>query len=282
MYENKHFRIPTKSDKNPWMDPKFQPNLGLFLKQHRQLQKIFKGLGVRVLKVKPRKDLPDTWPANIAWGRNSTFVMGNFHPDLWWREAETQYYARWLVEHRFGVVFLPKDIYFGGQASLITLKNHYIYAWGSRDSEEAADYIEDLFRIHKRIVRVQIIDPDFYDGDTVIHFSRGCDGLWWCPEGFSASDARLIERILAKEKIASLELTKKEVIQDKSRGRRNFALNSVYIDTNEITPWDEEYSEFPRKIRKFTEDRGGKMHILDYSEAGVSGAGPRCSSLFLD
>jgi len=282
MYENKYFTVPAKSDKNPWMDPKFQPDIKLFLKQHRRLQQIYRNLGVEVLKIKPRKDLRDSWPANIAWGRNGIFVMGNFHPEVWWRKDETPYYTRWFADNRFGIVFLPPDIYFGGQASLITLNKHYIYGWGTRDSEEAVDYIEEQFRIHKLIVSVQIIDPDFYDNDTAMHFARGCKGLLWCPEAFSPSDIRRIERMLRQEKLDSCELTKSEVIQDKGNNRRNFVLNSIYIDKNEIMPWDEEYSEFPPKLAKFIDSRGGRRHILDFSEAGTSGAGPRCASLFLD
>ena len=64
--------------------------------------------------------------------------------------------------------------------------------------------------------------------------------------------------------------------------RRNFVLNSIYIDTNEVMPWDEEYSEFPRKINDFIAKRGGIRHTFDFSEAGVSGASFRCASLFLD
>lgn len=282
MYENKHFRIPAKSSKNPWMDPEFQPDVKLFLKQHRKLQQIYRSLGVQVLKIRPRKDLYDSWPANIAWGRNGVFVMGNFHPDLWWRRDETPYYARWLVDNRFGVVFLPPGVYFGGQASLMTLNEHYIYGWGGRDSEEAVEHIEEQFRIRKLITSIQIVDPDFYDNDTAMHFARGCEGLVWCPEAFDSSDIRRVERVLEKEKIASCELSKIEVIQDKGKNRRNFVLNSVYIGENEIMPWDEEFSEFPPKLRKFIEGRGGRMHILDFSEAGLSGAGPRCASLFLD
>lgn len=282
MYENKYFKIPTKSPKNPWMDPAFQPDIKKYSKQLKKLQQIYRNLGVQILEIKPRRDLCDSWPANIAWGRNGIFVMGNFHPEVWWRKNEIPYYARWFIDNRFGVVFLPKDIYFGGQASLMTLKKHYIYGWGGRDSEEAVDYIEEQFRIHKLIVSVQIIDADFYDNDTAMHFARGCKGLCWCPEAFGDSDVRRIERTLAKEGLESLELSKKEVIQDKGSNRRNFVLNSVYIDKNEIMPWDEEYSEFPSKIRKFIKSCGGRLHCLDFSEAGVSGAGPRCSSLFLD
>lgn len=282
MYENRYFRIPTKSSKNPWMDPKFQPDIPTYLKQLGKLQGIFRSLGAQILKIRPRKDLCDSWPANTAWGRNGVFIMGNFHPDLWWRRDEIPYYARWFVDNRFGVVFLPPDVYFGGQASLITLNEHYIYGWGSRDSEEAVRYIEEQFRIHKLIVSVEIIDPDFYDNDTAMHFARGCRGLCWCPDAFSSADIRRVERILDKEKLASCELPKKEAIQDKGNNRRNFVLNSVYIGENEIMPWDEEFSEFPPRLRKFIESRGGRRHCLDFSEAGVSGAGPRCSSLFLD
>jgi N-dimethylarginine dimethylaminohydrolase len=282
MYENKYFKIPAKSSKNPWMDPAFQPDVELFLKQHRKLQQIYRSLGVEVFKIRPRKDLCDSWPANIAWGRNGIFVMGNFHPDLWWRQAETPHYARWLVDNRFGVVFLPPDVYFGGQASLITLNKHYIYGWGDRDSEDAIEHIEEQFRIHKLITSIQLADPDFYDNDTAMHFARGCEGLVWCPEAFNSSDIRRVERVLEKEKLASCELSKSEVIQDKGNNRRNFVLNSVYIGENEIMPWDEEFSEFPRKLAKFIDERGGRRHTLDFSEAGVSGAGPRCASLFLD
>lgn len=282
MYENKHFMVPTKSSKNPWMDPEYQPDIPLHLKQQKNLQRILRSVGTQILKIKTRKDLVDSWPANLAWGRDGIFVMGNFHPEVWWRQEETLYYARWFVENRLGVVFLPPDVYFGGQASLVTLNRHYIYGWGSRDSEEAAEHIEEIFRIRKLITSVQIVDPDFYDADTAMHFARGCKGLVWCPEAFDRSDIRRIERVLDKEGLASCEMSKSEVIQDKGNNRRNFILNSIYIGVNEIMPWDEDFSEFPSRLAKFIDSRGGRRHLLDFSEAGVSGAGPRCASLFLD
>lgn len=267
---------------NPHMKKDVQPDIEIALPQWHRLKKTLFQLDLELCFIEPRPALGDMcFAANAAWGQDNLFFMSQYHPDVWWRTEETIHYATWLIQNRYGVCFLPDGIYFEGQGDVVSLNNSYIFGHGQRNSIEVIDYLDEKFRL-KRIVPVELTDPRFYHLDVCLHFARGANSIIWCPEAFSADSQRKIERLIGKEKLSSLELTAKEAVQNLGEGRINFLLNSIYAGANEVMCWDEEFSEFPARVKIFLETRGCKIWPVNVSEFGRSGGGARCLTLFLD
>lgn len=278
-----HFAVQEENSAlNPWMKKDVQPDRKISLKQWQNLGKKLLTLGLDVYTLRSQEGLGDMcFAANTAWGQNNVFVMAEFHPEVWWRKEETTHYAEWLVKNRCGVCFLPEGVYFEGQGDVVSLNNSYIFGHGQRNSLEVIDYLDEHFRL-KRIVPVELIDSRFYHLDVSLHFARGANSIIWCPDAFSPDSQRKIERLMDKEKMSGLALTAEEAIQNLGNGRTNFLLNSVYAGKNEVMCWDEEFSEFPAKVREFIESKSCKIWPINVSEFGCSGGGARCLTLFLD
>lgn len=264
-------------EKNAWQKKNNQPDKDLALKQWADLIKIYRQLGVRIYTLEPKEGLGDMcFTANAAWGRNNIFVLANFQPKE--RQKETPYHAQWLIDHRMSVYFLPENLFFEGQGDIATLKESYIYGYGIRNSLEAIDHIENIFRLRKQIVPVRLIDSRFYHLDLALHYVKKADAILYCPAAFDDYDLRKIERL----KVKKLELDPEEIIQDFGNGSYNFLLNAVYVNQTEIFPWDVNHSEFPKKIQKFLEEEGVELITLNLSEFGRAGGSARCLTLFLD
>ena len=267
---------------NPWMKKDAQPNKTTAFKQWHNLENALLSLGLEIWFIAPQPKLGDMcFAANAAWGRNNMFLMAQYHPEVWWRKDEIPHYAEWFVQNRHGACFLPKGIHFEGQGDIVSLNNSYIFGHGQRNSIEVVDYLEKHFRL-KRIVPVELVDSRFYHLDVALHFAKGANSILWCPDAFSKDSRRMIERLMAHERITGLELSADEALQDLGRGRINFLLNSLYAGPNEIMGWNERFSEFPSKVRHFLESKGCTIWPIDVSEFGLSGGGARCLTLFLD
>lgn len=278
-----YFEIMDENPKvNPWMKKNIQPDKRRAIPQWFNLGNTLLKLQLELHAIEPQKGLGDMcFAANAAWGQKNTFVIAEYHPDVWWRKQESAHYAAWLARNRFSVHFLPEGLYFEGQGDVVSLNNSYIFGHGQRNSIEVIDYLDEKFRL-KRIIPVELTDPRFYHLDVCFHFARGANAIIWCPDAFSADSRRKIEKISEKEKLTSLELAPEEIIQNLGDGRINFLLNSVYAGKNEVMPWDETFSEFPAKVRSFIESGGCRIWPVDVSEFGRSGGGARCLTLFLD
>ena len=263
--------------KNAWQKKANQPVKAIALKQWADLVAFYWKLGIEIYFLEPQMSLGDMcFTANAAWGRDNIFVLANFEPKE--RRKETPFHARWLVDHRFSVYFLPENLFFEGQGDIVTLKEAYIYGYGVRNTLEALYHIEDIFRLKRQIVAVRLIDPRFYHLDLALHYLKGANAILYCPAAFDDSDLRKIEKLKAKK----IELYPEEIIQDLGDGSYNFLLNAVYLEKTEIFPWRVSYSEFPKKIKQFLEKKGIEVVALDFSEFGRLGGAARCLTLFLD
>ena len=278
-----YFEIQEENPKlNPWMKKTTQPDKIRAFKQRHNLGNRLLNLGLEIWFIASRPKLGDMcFAANDAWGQNNMFLLAQYHPEVWWRKDETRYYADWFVQNRFGVCFLPEGVYFEGQGDIVSLNKSYIFGHGQRNSLEVVDHLKKQFGL-KKIVPVELVDSRFYHLDVALHFAKGANSILWCPDAFSKDSRRKIERIIEKEKMAGLELGADEAVQNIGSGRVNFLLNSIYAGQNEIMSWDEEFSEFPARARRFIESKGCRIWPVNVSEFGRSGGGARCLTLFLD
>jgi len=265
--------------KNAYQNMSVQPDKDLALKQWSELVGTYRRLGAEIYVLEPQPGLGDMcFTANAAWGRNGIFVLANFSPEG--RRQETKFHARWLVDNRFSVHFLPEHLFFEGQGDIVTLKNAYLYGYGIRNSLEAMEYIKEVFRLKKQVIPLRLTSPAFYHADMALHYLKAKETILYYPEAF---DEDSLQR-LAKLKIKRVEFYADEIIQNVGSGRRNFLLNSSYIVSEnsytEVISWDIEHSPLPKKMQKLL--AGVSYRTVNLSEFSLLGGGGRCLTLFLD
>lgn len=266
--------------RNPYQKKSVQPDKDLALKQWAELLGIYRRLSAEIYVLQPQPDLGDMcFTANAAWGRNNIFVLANLSPEK--RRPETKFHARWLVDNRFSVYYLPENLFFEGQGDIVTLENAYLYGYGIRNDLEAMEHIKGVFKLRKQVVALRLATPQFYHIDMALHYVSAKKTIAYCPEAFDEDSLRR----LAKIKIKRCEFYADEVIQDLGSGRRNFLLNSIYIagaagDFTEVLSWDIEYAPIPKKIQKLL--AGIPYRTVNLSEFSLLGGGGRCLTLFLD
>lgn len=277
MCDPQYFEIRwTDPELNPHMDTARQPNRALALKQWMELRAFYESLGVKVYLLEPQEHLSDqVFTANVAWGMGSAFVMANFAPEG--RKPEVKYAARWFVDHRFSVQFLPEQFRFEGQADIVNVGNALLYCWGIRNNRESIEEIQRIFRIEKPIVPLRLVNKDFYHGDVCIRYLKHNHSLLYNPIAFDRESMRAIENLDVHKIVAPPELW----IQETPQGR-NFPLNGCYIGNVITFPWDKGVADFPQKIRQQVEQGGGRLWLHNFDQFGLSGAGHRCVTLFLD
>lgn len=281
-----HYRINWEDpEKNPWMKKNQQPRADLAHIQWRRLVSLVNRLGVTVYVLKSRLGLGDqVFTANGAAlfklnGGSTVFVKANLAHEH--RKPESRLIAEWLFAHGFNVFHLSGHLTFEGQGDIITTKEAHLYFYGIRNSLEAAEEIARAFRLQKPIIPIRLTGSAIYHGDLCVRYSAYRDAILFYPGGMDDEGIRQIERLKTKKK----EIPERHLVQTIEQGGRligrNFPMNGCYVGKYELFPWHDGYGEFPRDIRDWIETDGGEVITLDYSQFGLSGAGPRCTMLFL-
>lgn len=275
----KHFDVLVEDkDKNPWMDKRHRPDKERALRQWQELKDLYKNLGVSVHCLRPQNKLFDqVFTANLAWGMGTTIVMANLTPE--WRQKETFYAANWLERHYYHTYFLSEKWRFEGQGDVLSLTRlgRFLFCYGIRNNLEVKGELERIFCIQGKIIPLRLVSSDFYHGDVCIRYSKHRNAILYNPSAFDAESLRRIERLPVKK----MEAPKQMWLQETDKGR-NFPLNGCYVGNVETFPWDKNFDEFPTKVRDWIEKDGGEVWLQDFDQFGLSGAGHRCCTLFLD
>ena len=274
--------------KNPWMNKDQQPDRMWVMLQWTNLvgllQNLFGESNVNFLPPQPGLGdqvftCNDAGLFELESGRK-VFVKANPAPEE--RKPESEIAAQWLRERGCNVYTLPEHLIFEGQGDIITTKEAYLYCYGIRNSRETMEEIEKTFKLSKPVIYLELVDPHFYHGDMAIRYSRFRDAVLFYPGAFSAESMRRIENLRAHKKEMREQWLVQEIERNGKLFGRNFPLNGCYIGRVETFPWNEFYGEFPRELRSWVESGGCEVKPIDYSQFGLSGAGHRCTVLFLD
>jgi N-dimethylarginine dimethylaminohydrolase len=262
---------------NPWMKKSQRPDKALAMNQWEELKEIYEMLGLEVNLLEPQPGLFDqVFTANLAWGRGRTMVLANLSPE--WRRPETVCAAQWLLKNDYERRFLPERVRFEGQGDIISLGGGYFfYCYGIRNDLEVVGLLEEILLLRGRIIPLKLVDKRFYHGDVCLRYSGHRNALLFNPAAFDAASLRKIENLPIKKMEAPPELW----VQETERGR-NFPLNGCYIGRVETFPWDSARGEFPKKVQRWIEADGGIVRLHNFDQFGLSGAGHRCCTLFLD
>lgn len=278
------------ADLNPYMSKAVQPDTVAADTQFRELIETYLLLGIRISFITPTPNLFDqTFTANTAWAVGKFMVMANLRPE--WRREEVPVIARWLTNNRFNVIWLPEEIqtsfggdgekklFFEGQADVTTTRDCHLYSYGVRNDIEFVAELKKILSIEKEIVPIRLSSPKFFHGDVAIRYSGPITNkLIWCPAAYDNESNNFIEGLSCEK----LDVDESVAIQVTENGRKNFLLNGVYINGVHISPWDKRFGKFPQRVKSFIEKDGDAVEVINFSEFGLSGAGPRCCTLFLD
>lgn len=277
-----YFDVPLRvKEINPWMDPNYPPNRQKAIQQHDKFRAILKTLGVRISLLRPRRDLFDqVFTCNIAWGHCGIYMMANPSPS--WRKDEVPIAAQWLAKNRMSVMYLPEYYRFEGQGDVVSIGDAgWLFCFGGRNDPEVYTFLERMMSLQgnkKPFIPLEIADRRFYHGDLCVRYSHHRNALLYVPEAFGPESKKIIENLPLEKKEAPKELW----MQETHDGRKNFPMNGCYIGATETFPWDSRYGEFPQSVRAWIEKGGGKVLLHNFDEFGLSGAGHRCVTLFLD
>lgn len=271
--------------KNPHMKMICQPDAGRSLAQLGKLLHYYDFFGVETHYLDPRRDLGDqVFTANIAYGVEGTFVMANMLVEH--RKPEAPIAARWLVDRRYNVCFLPAQdeigspIYYEGQANWISTPREHFYCYGIRNTLNAVAAVKNILNLKKPIKPLRLASSEFYDGDLALRYFPHIDSVMYFPGAFEGFSLDALRSSFREDQ--RLEVPYEFAIQNLGNFGKNFALNGVYFGDVVTFPWSEETEEFPREIRGFVERNGCEILLIDFSEFGKSGGGHKCVSLFLN
>lgn len=271
--------------KNPHMKKARQPDSGRALSQLGKLLHYYDFFGVEVHYLDPRRDLGDqVFTANVAYGVEGTFVMANMSVEH--RKSEVPIAARWLVDHRYNVCFLPTQdedgspIYYEGQANWVSTGREHFYCYGIRNSLNAVAAVKNILNLKRPIKPLRLVLSEFYDGDLALRYFPHIDSLMYFPGAFDEPSIDTLRSSVPKSQ--RMEVSYEFAIQNISNFGKNFALNGVYFDNVVTFPWSEEADEFPGEVRQWVERSGCEILLADFSEFGKSGGGHKCVSLFLN
>lgn len=286
-----------------------QPDKAKTLMQWTLIRNSYQRFGLSVLEMTP---IPRFWDmiftANGAWGKDRTLVLSNFRLPI--RRDEKEHFDRWLKNLDCKVFELPENLYFEGQGDVITLSDVYLFGYGPRSAPEAREYVELLLELKKPTVGLELVTHEFYHLDTcctALRGTKGVEGLVYYPGAFSEESlqflrklpktlSRNVERKIfeVSENLANCFVCNSVFFEDKfmlnvpfaDYSDEAFSLSDSFIfmeDENDIryremVEREPDYAEFIVFLREL----GYKILPIYTSELLKSGAGVRCTTLFLD
>lgn len=278
MCPSKYFDVSVEDEKlNPWMSMKRKPVVSLASSQWNGLKDLYKTLGIEVHRLFPNRKLFDqVFTANLGWGIGDLMAIANLAPE--WRGPETVIAQEWFENHGFNTQLLPVNLNFEGQGDVISIgKAGHLFCYGIRNHLEVKDFLELTFGINGEMIPLKLVTSKYYHGDVCIRYSKNRNAILYNPSAFDAESLRLIERLPLKKMEAPKELW----VQETEIGR-NFPLNGCYVGKVETFPWNNSFGKFPVKVREWIEADGGEIWLQNFDQFGLSGAGHRCCTFFLD
>jgi N-dimethylarginine dimethylaminohydrolase len=278
-----YFDVPLEDkEKNPWMSVRRKPNFKIANTQWKNLARVYKTLGLKVEVLDPEPGLFDqVFTANIAWHKGNKAVIARLAPE--WRRGEEAVVREWFIKEEYQVIDLPESLKFEGQGDVISIgEAGYLFCYGIRNNFEVMEFLEKTFDLRGKFIPLRLVNPEFYHGDVCIRYSPYRNALLYNPSAFDAESLRRIEAL----PVAKMEAPRNLWVQETPDGR-NFPLNGCYIgdivSEYETFPWDDRVAEFPRKVANWILSNGGStLRAFNFDQFGLSGAGHRCCTYFLD
>jgi len=244
---------------NPWMSRARGADTALVQKQWRGLYDKLVSLGRDVLLVPPRPKLPDmVFTANAGLTVGKRFIPSNFrHKE---RAAEAPFFAAWMEEHGYEVIWLPADQFFEGEGDALFAGETLFCGYKFRTDVAAHRSVAEILKC--LVISVELIDPRFYHIDTC--FCPLPDGsAFWFPAAFDEYGQRAIRSHVPD----LIDVPEEEAV--------HFSCNAVVLDREVVLP-----EGAPRLVESLGE-RGYHCHPLPMSEFLKAGGACKCLTMFM-
>lgn len=244
---------------NPWMSRERGADVPLTRQQWQRLQETLSSLAGKIELVPPQPKLPDmvfTANAGLAVGRK--FIPSNFRHEE--RSGEAPHFARWMEEHGYEVLWLPKDLYFEGEGDALFAGDALFCGYKFRSDIQAHRAVAEMLGC--LVISVELVDPRFYHLDTC--FCPLPDGsAIWFPAAFDEYGQRAI-----RAHVPSL-------IEVEEEEAACFSCNAVVLEGDIVMP-----EGAPKLVSKL-EERGYRCHSLPMSEFLKAGGACKCLTMLL-
>jgi len=244
---------------NPWMSRARGAEAVVAQAQWKGLRAKLSELHATIHLVEPRPKLPDmvfTANAGIAVGKK--FVPSNFrHKE---RAGEAPYFARWMAEEGYEILWLPENLYFEGEGDALFAGDALFCGYKFRSDINSHRAVADIFSC--LTISVELVDPRFYHLDTCFCPLPDGGGFWF-PEAFDEYGQRAI-----REHVGDLI----DVVESEAA---HFSCNAVVLERDIVLP-----EGAPDLVRKL-EERGYKCHPLPMTEFLKAGGACKCLTMFL-
>src|SRR3982074_3727553 len=205
---------------NPWMSRARGAEAPVAQEQWRGLHATLSKLNCKIELVPPQPKLPDmVFTANAGLTVGRAFSPRNFRQEE--RAGEAPHFARWMQEHGYEVVWLPKNLYFEGEGDALFGGDVLFCGYKFRSDINSHRAVADILGC--LVISVELVDPRFYHIDTC--FCPLTDGgAMWFPAAFDDYGQRAI-----RDHIPDLiDVTEEEATV--------FCCNAVVLDRDIVLP----------------------------------------------
>src|SRR5689334_11159419 len=244
---------------NPWMSRARGADTALVQEQWRGLHQKLVSLGCDVQLVPPRPKLPDmVFTANAGLAVGKKFIPSNFRHQE--RAGEAPFFADWMKEHGYEIIWLPSDQYFEGEGDALFAGEALFCGYKFRTDVAAHNSVGEI--LNCLVISVELVDPRFYHIDTC--FCPLTDGgAVWFPKAFDEYGQRAIRSHVPN----LIEVAEEEAA--------NFSCNAVVLDREVVLP------EGAPKLMKSLGERGFNCHPLPMTEFLKAGGACKCLTMHM-
>ncbi len=244
---------------NPWMSRSRGADIEATKQQWHGLHQKLVDLGCDVHLVPPRPKLPDmVFTANAGLTVGRKFIPSNFRHQE--RAGEAPFFADWMEDHGYEVIWLPKDQYFEGEGDALFAGDALFCGYKFRTDVAAHRSVADILGC--LVISVELVDPRFYHIDTC--FCALPDvGAFWFPAAFDEYGQRAI-----RSHVPNLI----DVVEEEAA---HFSCNAVVLDRQVVLP------EGAPNLMQSLGNRGYTCHPLPMTEFLKAGGACKCLTMFL-
>ncbi|MFN2476148.1 MAG: dimethylarginine dimethylaminohydrolase family protein [Chthoniobacterales bacterium] len=244
---------------NPWMSRARAADTPMVQAQWKGLYEELKTLDAKVHLITPQPRLPDmVFTANAGLTVGKRFIPSNFRHQE--RSGEAAFFAQWMEERCYEIVWLPPELYFEGEGDALFGGDALFCGYKFRTDINSHRAVADLLGC--LVISVELVDPRFYHIDTC--FCPLPDGgAMWFPAAFDEYGQRAI-----RDRLPNLI----DVPEEEAAG---FCCNAVVLENDIVLP-----QGATTTIAKLTE-RGYTCHPLPMSEFLKAGGACKCLTMHM-
>ena len=244
---------------NPWMSRARGAEIPVAKQQWKSLHATLAKLETDIHLIPPQPKLPDmVFTANAGLAVGHKFIPSNFRHQE--RASEARFFADWMGEHDYEILWLPENHYFEGEGDALFGGDALFCGYKFRSDIQSHQAVADLLGC--LVISVELVDPRFYHLDTC--FCPLPDGsAVWFPPAFDEYGQRTI-----RDHVPDLiDVAEEEAV--------HFSCNAVVLEKNIVLP------EGAPKLCAQLRERGYTPHQLPMTEFLKAGGACKCLTMFM-